>query len=406
MCTNRPLNCITPPHLLEKLMESDDAVIREAAMRTLVTSSGLRGVRRVRPSLAGLMTPVQGRRTILDAEHQERLDAAEVERSETSAPSSDGSVNRAFDHLGTTRKFYAEVFRRNSIDGFGMRLVGYVHFGERFNNAYWDGQQMVFGDGDGQMFSDLTGSLDVVGHELTHGVTQTTAALEYHKQPGALNESISDVFGSLIKQWSTNQTAEDADWLIGADVFTPKFAGDALRSMKDPGNAYNNALMGKDPQPAHMSNFVELPDTAQGDSGGVHINSGIPNKAFYLVATNIGGQAWKAPGHIWYESLKASTTTTEFQEFAETTVAKAGQLYGVDAQNAVQDAWEQVGIQVRGLLPRPVAAAADGYEALQKQIDELSADVRALIKEVRGGRPSTVKTAVGGKSGRAHAKAT
>jgi Zn-dependent metalloprotease len=183
-------------------------------------------------------------------------------------------------------------------------------------------------------------------------VTQTTAALVYHNQSGALNESISDVFGSLIKQWSRNQTAKDADWLIGVEIFTPGFSGDALRSMKDPGHAYDNAVMGKDPQPAHMRNYVDLPDTAQGDNGGVHINSGIPNKAFYLVATNIGGNAWEAPGHIWYESLKASNPTTDFADFAQTTVTKAAQLYGVDAQDAVKDAWQQVGIRVKALIAR------------------------------------------------------
>ncbi|MFD2122051.1 M4 family metallopeptidase, partial [Streptomyces cirratus] len=123
------------------------------------------------------------------------------------------------------------MFQRNSIDDRGMRLDGYVHFGMKFNNAFWDGQQMVFGDGDGKMFGDLTGSRDVIAHELTHGVTEHTAALEYHNQSGALNESMSDVFGSLVKQWSLKQKADEADWLIGADVWTPGIDADALRSM-------------------------------------------------------------------------------------------------------------------------------------------------------------------------------
>jgi Zn-dependent metalloprotease len=175
------------------------------------------------------------------------------------------------------------------------------------------------GDGDGRIFTDFTKSLDVIAHELAHGVTEHTAGLEYHNQSGALNESMSDVVGSLVKQWSAQQTAEDADWLIGGEVFTPDIDADALRSMKAPGTAYNNTLLGKDPQPDHMSKFVHLPDTEEGDNGGVHINSGIPNKAFYLVAVGLGGFAWEAPGLIWYESLKASTTTTDFQQFADTT---------------------------------------------------------------------------------------
>jgi Zn-dependent metalloprotease len=385
MCTSRGLNCITPPHLLDRLVQSDDREIREAAIRTLVASAEMRGQRSVVPAMvAALATPTHGRRTIFDAQHQESVTDAEMKRGETSPASADDTVNRAFDGLGTTRTFYADVFDRDSIDGMGMRLDGYVHFGDRFNNAFWDGQHMVFGDGDGRMFTDFTLSLTVIGHELTHGVTQNTAGLAYHNQQGALNESVSDVFGSLIEQWSLHQTAETARWLIGPEIFTPGIAGDALRSMKDPGNAYNDPTLGKDPQPGHMKDYVQLPDTARGDNGGVHINSGIPNKAFYLTAINIGGQAWLAPGHIWYESLKASTSTTNFQEFAETTVAKAAQLYGADEQKAVADAWQQVGIGVAGSQPAAFAPAAGGsLDALQAQIEKLSADVEMLIKEVR-----------------------
>ena len=236
-----------------------------------------------------------------------------------------------------------------------MRLNGYVHRGRKYDNAFWDGQGMVFGDGDGLTFTDFTKSLDVIGHELTHGVTEQAAGLEYHIEPGALNESMSDVMGSLVKQWSLKQTVDQADWLIGAEIFTPDIQADALRSMKAPGTAYDNADFGKDPQPDHMSRFVHLPDTEDGDFGGVHINSGIPNKAFYLVATGIGGNAWQAPGHIWYESLKASSPTTRFQEFADTTYAKAGQLYGTarTEQRAVQNAWGEVGIQITGVPVEP-----------------------------------------------------
>ena len=402
MHMTHPFSCITPPHLLKNLMQSDNAIVREAAMTTLVASSGMRAVRKFRPTLVGLTAPEDGWRRIWDAGHAEMKESGKFARSETGPPVSDASVNRAFDDLGTTRKFYADVFGRDSIDGCGMRLDGYVHWSYHMNNAMWDGHAMLFGDGDGVVFSDLTGALDVVGHELTHGVTQTTAGLAYHDQPGALNESISDVFGSLVKQWSKNQTADQADWLIGAEVFTPGFAGDALRSMKDPGHAYDNPQMGKDRQVAHMHDYLTQPDTYEGDYGGVHLNSGIPNKAFYLVATNIGGQAWKTPGHIWYESLRGSSPGSDFQQFAETTAAKATQLYGADAQRAVQDAWAQVGIQLRGLLPPTIAPVADGYEALQRQLDKLAKDVEALTEEVRGGRrPAKPTPAVGDKTSRA-----
>ncbi|CAM5676724.1 hypothetical protein SFUMM280S_07534 [Streptomyces fumanus] len=155
---------------------------------------------------------------------------------------------------------------------------------------------MVFGDGDGEIFLDFTIPVDVIGHELVHGVTQYTANLTYFGQPGALNESVSDVFGSLIKQYTLGQSADQADWLIGAGLLAPRVTGVALRSLKAPGTAYDDDVLGKDPQPATMDDYVR---TGR-DNGGVHINSGIPNHAFYLAATALGGNAWERAGQIWY----------------------------------------------------------------------------------------------------------
>src|SRR5262249_22418604 len=207
--------------------------------------------------------------------------------------------------------------------------------------------QMVFGDGDGVIFNGFTSSVDVIGHELTHGVTGSEANLRYQGQPGALNESLSDVFGSLVKQFSTSpkQTAAKADWLIGAGLLAPGIQGVALRSMKAPGTAYDDPTLGKDPQGAGMAHFVH---TLQ-DNGGVHIKSGIPNRAFYLAATSIGGYAWEKAGKIWYDTLcdhnlKPSAT---FSRFAQLTIRHAGLLYGASGieQKAVQDAWGQVGVK-------------------------------------------------------------
>ncbi|MCH6162592.1 M4 family metallopeptidase [Streptomyces marispadix] len=352
---NCRINCIIPPHLLDKLLESDDSDARQIALDTMLTTARLRGEREVRPSLVGA-APGKGRRTVFDCRHSRNLPLAVLVRSEEGPESADETVNRAFKGLGMTRKFFKEVLQRNSLDDQGLRLDGYVHYGTRFNNAFWDGREMAFGDGDGRIFSDFTGSLSVIAHELAHGLTDFTAGLEYRNQSGALNESMSDVFGALVTQWSLGQSAETADWLIGAEVFTPGIEADALRSMKAPGTAFDNALFGRDPQPAHMNDFVSLPDTERDDHGGVHINSGIPNKAFFLTATNIGGNAWEAPGLIWYESLKASTVQTQFQDFADTTYQKAGELFGAgsDEQLAVLAAWQEVGIRISG-IPSGVA---------------------------------------------------
>ena len=325
-------------------MESGDAAVRSAALSTLLTTTRLRGERGVRSSQVGSPPPAQARRTISDCQHRTDLATAVVARTEDGPASADPSVNAAFEGFGATRDYYRQVHGRNSIDDRGMRLDGYVHRGTAYQNAFWDGQEMVFGDGDGEVFTDFTGSLDVIAHELTHGVTEYTSGLEYSGQSGALNESVSDVFGSVVKQWSLGQSAADADWLIGADIFTPAIGADALRSMRAPGEAYDNELLGKDPQPAHMRDYVELPDTEEGDNGGVHINSGIPNRAFFLAATGIGGRSWEGPAQIWYAALLASARTADFAAFARTTWTTAGELYGADEQAAVAAAWDGVGV--------------------------------------------------------------
>ena len=401
----RTLNCIVPPHVLDKLRQSSDTAVRDAAYTTLLDTTLLRGQRSVRSLFLGTAAPSQGRRTVFDCRNTTNLATAVLARSEDGPASGDASVDQAFDGLGATRQFFAEVLQRNSIDDRGMRLDGYVHRGVRYNNAFWDGREMVFGDGDGRIFGDFTGSLDVIGHELAHGVTEYTANLEYHVQSGALNESLSDVFGSLVKQWVGQQTADEADWLIGADIFTPGMDADALRSLSRPGEAYDNELLGKDPQPGHMRDFVELPDTEDGDNGGVHINSGIPNKAFFLAATGLGGHAWEAPGHIWYESLRASSPTTDFQGFADTTFSKAGELFGQESveQKTVVSAWGDVGITVSG-APKGMRPAGHGpggtdpVAELGRQVAQLAEQVQALAQEVQGKPRGQGK---GGRSGAA-----
>jgi Zn-dependent metalloprotease len=379
------LTCITPPYILQRLLDSDDAQIRSAALATLVSTAQLRGEREIRSTVAGLAAaPVGGRRTIFNCRTGINLRLATIARTEGGGAIADGSINRAYEGFGMTRDFLREVFERDSIDGRGMRLHGYVHRGVLYNNAFWDGTEMVFGDGDGQVFSDFTGSLDVIAHELAHGITEFTAGWEYHDQSGALNESMSDVFGSMVKQWTLKQSATDADWLIGADVFTPGIGADALRSLSAPGTAFDNQLFGKDPQPAHMRDFAELPDNEEGDFGGVHINSGIPNKAFHLVATAIGGNSWEAAGHIWYEALRDSTPLTQFAEFAGTTQRKAGELFGADGpeQQAVADAWDAVGVLDR----TPPAESDDGSApatALAEQMERLTAQMQALAADVQ-----------------------
>jgi Zn-dependent metalloprotease len=389
--SHRSVNCIVPPHILRKLLDSKDRKLREIALHTLLASTQIRAQRDIISLLPNALAVGEKRRTIFDAKNAEPDPPQGTRvRGEEDPPVSDHAVNEAFDGLGATYDFYKQVLSRNSIDGNGLRLDAIVHYGEAFNNAFWNGQVMVFGDGDEDLFTGFTKSLDVIAHELTHGVTENTAGLVYHKQPGALNESMSDVFGCLVKQWMLQQDAASADWLIGAEVFTPGLEGDALRSMKAPGTAYDNDTIGKDPQPGHMENYQNLPDTRFGDNGGVHVNSGIPNHAFYLAAVAIGGNAWDAAGHIWYETLVANSgPDAKFQDFADATVGVAGRLYGPSSEEqvAVREAWHEVGIQVRGvgsIRPEKVRAgtARETKAAERESLTDLHAKVDALAKTV------------------------
>jgi Zn-dependent metalloprotease len=354
-CRQRhPLLCIVPPHLLVHLARQRDARLRrlaDQALRTLLASEQIRGNRRAIGGIAPLAATPAGakRRTIFDAEHGSTLPGRLV-RSESDPASTDVSVNEAYDGLGATWDFYFGAYQRNSIDGRGLRLDASVHYRQQFDNAFWDGQQMVFGDGDSVIFERFTKCIDVIGHELTHGVTQYEANLAYEGQPGALNESVSDVFGSLVKQYALQQTADKADWLIGAGLFTPDVKGMALRSMKDPGTAYDDPRLGKDPQPAHMRDYVDTPD----DNGGVHINSGIPNRAFCLAALGFGGRAWLKAGRVWYLALTdALKERSDFRAAAAATITVAGHEYGKDAADIVRQAWRTVGVTLTAPRSQP-----------------------------------------------------
>ena len=339
------IHCIVPPHVLREIAQNGDPAERRSALDTLAHDVTHRD-RRARMTLMQAMMPVSATGPFpfrgTPVVHRQIFDVSggppRLVRAEGQAEGPDTAVNEAYDGLGHTFDFYLKTYRRNSIDNRGLWLLAYVHYGHGYDNAFWNGQAMYFGDG--SVFNRLTYCLDVIGHELTHGVTQYEAGLAYQDQSGALNESISDVFGSLIKQYVLKQTASDADWLIGRGLIK-KYPDQSLRSMKAPGTAYDNPLLGKDPQPGDMSHYV---DTGT-DNGGVHINSGIPNLAFYLAATAIGGHAWEKAGQIWYDTVRdpellARAETATFADFATLTVKHATQLYGTGPEEAAtRKAW-------------------------------------------------------------------
>ena len=222
---------IGPPHIFAHMARLPDTHwpgLAERAKESLTYAHELRAervsMRGVSP-LSVATTPAKGKqRTVFDAEHGFGLPGRPVRR-EGEEPISDVTVNEAYDGLGATWDYFSSVHGRDSIDGRGLPLGATVHYRRSFNNAFWNGRQMVFGDGDGEIFGRFTQSLDVIGHELTHGVTQYEAGLDYQGQSGALNEHMSDVFGSLVKQHSLGQTARKADWLIGAGLWAKGIKG-------------------------------------------------------------------------------------------------------------------------------------------------------------------------------------
>jgi Zn-dependent metalloprotease len=337
---------IIPEYVNKKIVEKGTPKQKERAWKNAILTEQLRGRRQVTGLLTSMLS-VSDRlhRTIYDAQNAENLPGKLV-RTEGGKTKGGVPVSEAYDYSGDTYKYFKEVHERNSINARGMKLDSTVHYGEDYNNAFWNGEQMVYGDGDGEIFQRFTKCIDVIGHELTHGVTQYEAALEYEGQAGALNESFSDVFGSLVKQYILKQTVDKADWLIGAGLFSRKVKGVALRSMKEPGTAYDDPTIGKDPQPGHMKNYVKTTS----DNGGVHINSGIPNRAFYFAAQEIGGYAWEKAGKIWYTTLTDRLReNSNFHDAAKMTFDVAGHLHGENnkEQKAVLNAWNKVGIRIK-----------------------------------------------------------
>ena len=350
---HHPVQCIVPPHMLQSIVENGNPEQREWARATLALSERLRGQRiaiTVFPRLIDKARAVGKQRSVYDAHNGTTL-PGDLVRDEGDPATGDQAVDEAYDGSGATYDLYRQVYGRDSIDDNGLPLNSTVHYGQGYDNAFWDGTQMVYGDGDEdlpedqRLFNRFTAAVDIIGHELTHGVTQYEARLVYWDQPGALNESMSDVFGSLVKQYLLGQTADQADWIIGAGLFTPNVNGVGIRSMKAPGTAYDDPVLGKDPQPRHMDDYQNVPY----DNGGVHINSGIPNRAFYVTAREIGGRAWEKAGQIWYVTLRDQLQDrSTFQDAANLTYQVAGSLYGAGSleQQAVRTGWAEVGITV------------------------------------------------------------
>ncbi|KAI0887764.1 Metalloprotease [Annulohypoxylon maeteangense] len=352
---------IVPDHMLKHIAESEDVDddTRACARRDLEhikkvhtkyqESQGLRAESSDQKALTAAQQPSRDTektyRAVYNANHDsnEAHLPGKVVRVEGQKASNDESANEAYDNAGLVLSFYKDIFNWKSIDNHNQQVISSVHFGINYENAFWDPEvaQMVYGDGH-TFLTNFTGAVDVIGHELTHAVTEHTSPLDYTGQSGALNEHVSDVFGIMIKQRVEDETADKADWLIGEYCLMPGVKGVALRSMKEPGTAYDDPRFGKDPQPGNFKDYKVTVD----DNGGVHLYSGIPNKAFYLASVAFGGYSWEKAGKIWWETMNSGQIPARctFVQFADVTVDKAEELFGDDAAAIVRKAWKDVGV--------------------------------------------------------------
>lgn len=343
---------IIPKDVLERFA-ADPALSDESRRNfayTAVISDRVRAVRQEQASLtlAAVQLPVPIPRPfpfpklhplpacqVFDCHHGTTLPGAQLSTPHTSA---DATAKRAYDETQQVAKFYWDIFKRDSVDNQHMTLLSSIHYSTQFNNAFWNGSQMTYGDGDGQIFVDFTLGNDVIGHELTHGVTQHSAGWSYVNEPGGLNESISDVFGSMFRQWQAGQDVNAADWLIGHDIMGPaaKQKGyNCLRNMANPADPHALA-----PQPTTFSQYHAGMDP--------HYSSGIPNFAFYKAAKAIGGHSWEKAGQIWYKALTGfpASPNMHMVDFANRTRSLSHSMYPADTpvQNAVAAAWTAVGL--------------------------------------------------------------
>jgi Zn-dependent metalloprotease len=406
-----PCCFIVPPQMLQRLATSGDPHLAETAGRTLRLTQSLVAFRAQLST--GAPSPAAAkregrRRQVFDCKGSSDL-PGDLVRSETdTTPSRDKAANEAFDNAGTTWDFYNKIFGRESVDNHGKTLVSSVHYGQNYDNAFWDGRQMVYGDGDGVIFVRFTAALDVIAHELTHGVTQFTAQLAYQDQSGALNESMSDAFGSMVKQWALGQTVDQADWLIGAAIMAPGFKGRALRDMANPGTAYDDPHLGKDRQPGHMKDYFQT----DSDNGGVHTNSGIPNRAFVLAAKAIGGHSWEKTGKIWYVTLTERLTgNAGFAKCATETVSVARDLFPDDPSIAekVAKAWTDVGVLEESPAAAQWAHIAGAY-VVAPRVHEVAVVPKPVTKKKKPSSRSTaakapkVSRTKKGKTGKSRAR--
>ena len=273
--------------------------------------------------------------TVYDCHHAQTLPGRLVRKPATAA---DLTAKRVFVETSSVATFYSEVFGRNSIDGAGMTVQSSIHYGSGYNNAFWNGTQMTYGDGDGAIFVDFSQGNDVIAHELTHGVTQYSLRLVYANEAGGLNESLSDCFGSMFRQWDAKQSVDKADWLIGASIMGPAAKAKGFTCLRDMANPAAPHCLS--PQPTQYAQIMPGMDP--------HESSGPPNLAFCTTAKAMGGNSWDEVGQVWYKAMTGygPSPNMKMQAFAKRTRTAAAELYPRDQKlaAAVDAGWKSIGL--------------------------------------------------------------
>lgn len=338
--------CIVPKDILDRFAKDKKLAseLRQAAAASSRISDVLRTMRHQAGELTALShaaglhvaeLATAPKVTVYDCRHTQSLPGTPVAKPKTAK---DATAKRTFVETTAVARFYKTVFGRNSIDDAGMTMMSSIHFGKNYNNAMWNGTQMVYGDGDGKLFVDFTRGNDVIGHELTHGVTQHSLQLGYSGDAGGLNESISDCFGSMFRQWQAGQDAAQADWLIGADIIGPVAAARGYKCLRNMANPADKAALG--PQPTRYSQITPGMDP--------HYSSGPPNLAFATACRTLGGKSWERIGLVWYDALTTSGPQPgmSMPQFAARTRQLAAQRYPKQpaVATAVDAGWKKVGL--------------------------------------------------------------
>ena len=337
---------IVPKSVLERFAndKSLTADLRRAAFESSLLSDLLRQSRTQQGAFISASRTIaahldelaaQPESVVFDCRHTHALPGKSIPNPGTST---DASAKRAFTEAAKVAEFYQTVFKRNSVDNAGATLVSSIHFGRKYNNAMWNGTQMVYGDGDGKIFIDFTEGNDVIGHELTHGVTQNTLQLGYTDDAGGLNESLSDCFGSMFRQWEAKQTSQTADWLIGSNIIGPLAKERGVTCLRNMANPADAKALGAQP-----TNYAQL--TPGMDP---HFTSGPPNLAFCAAAKAVPGNSWETVGQVWYQVMMTAgpQPAMSMPDFAGRTRQAAVQLFEgrPEVAKGIDAAWKGVGL--------------------------------------------------------------